>query len=85
MADDALTIAFHWSSYRAKCVPFEASRAQIQATETAFYGGAMIVLELILALGELDDEEAEVRLEALRTEADRYLTAMEARIRGRHH
>jgi hypothetical protein len=68
------TIAEAWVSYMDDVIPKDAPAVQIQESKRAFFGGAALVLQFALALGDDDvsEDEGVELLESLRRECEAF-------------
>ena len=71
MTERRQRILEEWNEYKRKCVPRDASFAQVRETRQAFYGGAHVALTLIHQFAcEPESEGAENKLEEMYRELD---------------
>jgi hypothetical protein len=79
------TIRKIWESYKA-ILPKDASEAQIQETEMAFYAGSTAALKMILDLGRSDisEEAGEAILDSLHQEIRDYSKQLINKSKGAH-
>ena len=58
-------LATSWEGYRQMVVPPNASAIQVQETRQAFYGGATVIMTLIMGSLGKDEEATEAELKVL--------------------
>ena len=68
-----MNLADKWAEFQERVMPDEASDLQVREMRRAFFGGALVMFNLVTETADQDEDTAVAQLESLRREAVYYL------------
>ena len=73
-----------WQRFRLAAIPVDASQRQVEDMQNAFYGGALVLLELLVVNSDQDEDAAIAATEVLHQELRAFVQSRIKPKRGTH-